>query len=473
MSSPLWATRFGLSDHDFAELQNQLAGTEDPLRWCLLNGRIPLQEYLQWAADTYSLPILRDDFFQIPADPVFWEAVKADFAWTPSFFPLAEWHGVMLIGCLEPPKFHVPFTAEHRLVVASAQALEKRFRAYEPAKSLAPVPLKAPTPNATVKSLAPSQAPLEPRQVAVVEKVRQRPADEVLAEDLPAAPDVSLDDPDGLLFEIAPVSTPNLFIVPDGLSLHDIGQPISTKPDGLDHDSMMIDLASFDFSAPVIDAPSAPMKPVLPKSAPSSVPLTSAVPAPRVPPAPPVATPTPMPLAPDTIAMPPPIAVNTARLPNSEPNIGLASCSTPDELMTAVSTQIASIFEQGLVLSYIRNELRPAKWSDLVWSAKGEKPDAISLDSPSLFRVVFRSSLPYHGYVTANPVNTLFFNDFNRGILAKHVTLVPVMVSGQLNSMIMGVSLGGIDFKATLAAMEKLAVDYASQLEKFRAKKAA
>ena len=141
--------------------------------------------------------------------------------------------------------------------------------------------------------------------------------------------------------------------------------------------------------------------------------------------------------------------------------------------MTAVVGHITTIFEQGLVLSFARNELRPVKWSELVWSAKGEKPDAISLEAPSLFRIVFRSSLPYHGYVIANPVNTLFFNNFNRGILAKHVTLAPVMVNGQLNSMIMGVSMGGIDFKATLSAMEKLAVDYAGFLEKFRAKQAA
>ena len=105
MSSPTWAAHFGVSESEYADLLKQLAGKEEPLRWCLLNGRIQVSEYLLWASSTYELPVVRESFFSIPADPVFWDAVRRQFAWGPSFFPLAEWQGVLIIGCLETPAF--------------------------------------------------------------------------------------------------------------------------------------------------------------------------------------------------------------------------------------------------------------------------------------------------------------------------------------------------------------------------------
>ncbi len=495
MSSPKWAARFGISDREFAELQIHLAGSEDALRWCLLRGRIPLQDYMQWATETYDLPLLRDEFFSVPADPGCWDAVKSQFDWTSSFFPLAEWQGVLLIGCLEPPRFHFPLSSKHSLVVASPTSLESRFHEYEPAKAYAPV--SAPTPvqvTQTVKvappklpTERPAQIPATPLAPLVAEappKVRQRPADEVMAEDLPPAPDVSLSDPEGLVVEIAPPSSPNLFIVPDGLPLTDIGRPISSKPDGFEQDSVIMNLSDFDFSSPTLPLVNLPKnnvssittieKPSLSRAVESLGAEPPRASLPKVPPAPPVVGKTPMPLAPATTLTPPPIpTILTARVSTTEPAVALSTCVTPDSLMSATVAHIARIFEHGLILNFSRNELRPVKWSELLWSAKGDKPDAVSLEKPSLFRIVHKSSLPYHGYVNPSDAGIAFFNDFNRGLTAKHVTLIPIVLNGQLDSMLMGLSMGEVDFKGSLAQMEKLAADYASQAVRFKVKKAA
>lgn len=513
MSSPMWATRFGISDGEFAELQTKLAGQDEPLRWCLLNGRIPLQEYLLWAMATYDLPIVRDTFFSIPADPIFWDAVKTQFAWSPSFFPLAEWQGVLLIGCLEAPRFHVPGQHAYRFVLASPEALEKRFREFEPTWSFANAPSREePAKTAAVRSSATPAvaAPIVPAAavapaVAVAAKVRQRPADEVLADDLPPAPNVSLDDPDGLVVEIPPPSSPNLFVVPEGLSPSDIGQPVPAEPDGLAHDSVIMNVASLDFSLPlesqITQAPAAPQAlPALPQEAPPTLPperpgvtattnnVASIVPhlpkvpptlPPNLPPALPRETPstlakvTPMPLAPASAVTPPVLAHLVGRVSANEAAVALSSCTSYDALLNATIAHITTIFENGMVLNVVRHQLQPIKWSDLLLSAKGEKPDPISLELPSIFRVAFRTSLPYHGYVVPNPTNAAFFDSFTRGTIPKHVTVMPVLMNGKPHSLLMGLSSVDVDIKATLSAMEKLSAEFGVQLQRLQVKKAA
>jgi hypothetical protein len=88
MSSPIWASRFGISDSDLADVKNQIAENEDPLRWLLANGHIVSDDYIHWAMEQYGLPSLRNGYFSVPVDRVYWEAVKDAFAWSPSFFPL-------------------------------------------------------------------------------------------------------------------------------------------------------------------------------------------------------------------------------------------------------------------------------------------------------------------------------------------------------------------------------------------------
>jgi hypothetical protein len=488
MSSLSWAARFGISDREVADLQNHLSATgEDALRWVLMNGHIAEREYMQWAMESYELPIVKDAFFQIPPDQPFWEAVRHEFPWNPTFLPLAEWQGVLLIGCLEPPRFHFPLRTAHRFVLVSPRSLEQRYYEYNPDVSR--------TDSEGVETAHEAVTP-----APVVQEVRQRPMDEFLADSLPEAPDVSLENPDGLVHEVPPASTPNLFVVPEGLSTDDIGKPLSALPDGLEGTSV-IDFSQLDENSVAPPAP-APVTPPVQKPAPSfmtstptATPTAASAPAPAEPVSlanrpyneetaavsaqPPKPTGAPVVQA---TAAPTPAAANvtpivgTAKgsvVPNSVSSIPLETCATYDALGVAAIGNILKNFEQGVILMFQGGELRPWKWTEQLLSVKGDSPDAIPLDPPSIFRIAFRTCLPYHGYVIPNPTNSAFFNAFNRGILPTHTTVIPVLINGEIVGMLMGLSNEKVDYKASLIAMEKLASDFGTNLDRMRARKAA
>jgi hypothetical protein len=513
MSSPNWAPVFGITENDLADLENHLAAQDYPLRWLLENGHIESSAYVQWARDQYGLPSLNDSFFEVPADLVYWEAVKHQFKWTSTFFPLAEWQGVMLIGCLEPPNFHFPIHSPHRFVIASAHALEHRFRELEP--QAVPHKIKQTAPQAiehapvVEEEIPPSHAPSAPDHdqdqeiefatAEPVAHVRQRPSDEVLADSLPPAPDVDMRDPDGLVFDVDSSSNIN-FTVPDGMQVEDLGKPIPTTPDGFDEVSRITEMSDFsdDVKPDGLSASTVPPKAVAapPKAAPPAAPKYTPPPvaaikkpepvlqavapveppprAPIVPPGPPAAV---VKAAAEKVVMPPvpppaPTAIRS-NVSSTEPAVPLTTCTSVDSLMAAAVANICVQFEHAMVLNYDNAVLKPAKWSELLLSIKGDNPDAVSLDQASIFRVAARTSLPYHGYVVSNPTNATFFNSFNRGQIPKHCTIMPVMIAGQLTAMLMGISNETIDFKGTLNSMEKLASDFSAQLERLREKQQA
>lgn len=463
---PNWAQAFGISESEIAELKNQLDGNDDPLRWILANGYIPSDDYIKWAMDTYELPSVRDEYFGVPVDPVFWEAVKQEFPWSPAFFPLAEWQGVMLIGCLEPPQFHFPLRTPHRFVIAAAHALEHRFRELEPAPLVETHDEEISRDAVTVTDAKPLA------QAAAAPQPRQRPADEILADSLPAAPDVDMHDPEGLVGGVNPDSNVNLAI-PEGLGDQGNLKPVPTTPDGLDADSRLIDMSELDFSQTngiALEPAPEPPKVQRPVMQELSIEPHAPPPAPKVPPGPPAAAVAAAAAAVKASTPPPAPPLSHARVAAAEPAVPLATCATLDSLQTAVVAHITSHFEHGMIMNFENFTLRPAKWSELMLSVKGDHPDAISLDQPSVFRIAARTSLPYHGYVVANPINTAFFNAFNRGVVPKHVTVMPAMVMGQTIGMLVGISMSEVDYKASLSAMEKIATEYATQFERLRSK---
>ena len=474
MSRPNWAPVFGITESDLADLENHLPDRDQPLQWLLSNGHIEISKYIRWARDQYDLPSLKDSFFDIPADRVYWDAVKYEFKWTSSFFPLAEWQGVMLIGCLQPPDFHFPLRVPHRFVIGSARALELRFRELE-AQAAPQGPEVAAVHR---EEIPPSHAQSAPDLEAdhdvdfapaeLVAPRRQHPADEVRADQLPPAPDVDMRDPDGLVFDID--SSPHLSsIVPDGMQVSDLGKPIPTTPDGLSDSSQLIDLSDFSedpqpvglsSAPPSVEPPRAPLVPPGPPAAAAKVVMP---PAPPAPPAPPV---------PAVVIRQEPTAFSP-RVSSAEPAVPLETCTSVESLMAAAVANTNVHFEHAMVLKFEGSLLKPVKWSELLLSTKGDNPDPILLEQPSIFRIAARTSLPYHGYVVPNQTNTLFFNSFNRGLTPKHCTVMPVMIAGRLTAMLVGISNDSVDFKGSLHAMEKLASSFSAQLERLREKQLA
>lgn len=77
---------------------------------------------------------------------------------------------------------------------------------------------------------------------------------------------------------------------------------------------------------------------------------------------------------------------------------------------------------------------------------------------PGMFRISHLSSLPFHGPVSVNSVNQLFFDDWNSGEVPDHLTIYPLMKNKEL-CLGLFLGLGKADrfhFKSTITKMDSL-----------------
>lgn len=146
----------------------------------------------------------------------------------------------------------------------------------------------------------------------------------------------------------------------------------------------------------------------------------------------------------------------------------LDQCTNVDEAGAQALLQTCNTFETGMILLFKDGVLQPWKWTDLMLSVKGDKPDDIDLREPSIFKVVFRTAKPYHGYVVTSTVNQKFFNEFYRGLMPKHATVIPIMIDGRMGGMILGLTNSKIDYRQSLRLMERLGFDIARVFKMLR-----
>jgi hypothetical protein len=483
MSAHAWAQIFGLSDEELSNWKSRIGVGEDLLRWCLVQGRIPESAYMRWASENYALPVVKQDYFSIAPDPIFWEAVRRRFKWTRSIMPLTEWQGVLMIACLEPPK-NLPYRLEHRFVLATAAQLDRLWDAFhpngdeevsevtklgktvirmidEPSKPR----IKIPPPVAPATSLE----PLETSQSSIALEMPDgivsnqslgaisilSPSPTKISESTTLPNTLATDAPAGLEnFSTAPQAN-----IPDGFEISITTDIVK----GLDLQSLAAIPSALE-SRPA--APEIRMPPL-----PIDIPL-----------APPVAPtlnirPMDLPIL-DERTLPPPKGeviefdevTQTHQTPVSvsiNADISpLDSAENFEDLATKTLGHVIRVFEHGVVFLFNRGQMRPWKWTELLLSTKGSKPDPIDLSTASIFRIVFRSCLPYHGFVIASPVNTKFFNEFHRGMLPKHVTLVPVIVKGKIAGMVMGISNVDVDYKKSLSHLERVGAEVGANLDR-------
>lgn len=502
MSSTSWTKRFGISDQELSDLKSASAG--DPLRAALVNGRVPEHEYLSWAMQTYELPRLKSDFFQIPPDPILYEALKREFDWNVSFVPLAEWNGVLLVGCLEPPQFHFRTSYEARFVLASPKDLEARYAQLEPTKrtpmiaAIAPraafAPPPPPPPTAKPPPVAEAQKvfvpppPPPPVRTAVAEAKPKVSLEELLKKPdipLPEAPDISLDEPDGLV-DVPTQASDARMVVPDGIAVGTVSIPkppptpvkevVSEAPEGLSEKTYATQIG-VDFGS--LTAASAKFAPAPPRLGDEPTNAQAPVEA-----APAVATTATIAPFPPTVPkpIPQPADFNTAStaplggssiVKNDVSIVPLVQCTDYDDLAGAALGRVLKSYEVGMILLFQNGNLMPWKWTELLHSVKGEKPDPIDLTPASIFRIVFRTCLPYHGHVVPNPINTTFFNAFYRGVTPKHATIMPVLINKKVAGMIIGMTNGEVDFRRTLGEMEILAAEFGTHLDRVKSQKKA
>jgi hypothetical protein len=516
-----WRKRFARSGAELVSWQAECPEGESLLRWCLLNGKISESEYLEWASEIYQLPVILSDFFSEPenqtAGRALWEKSQTAFPWSPGFFPVGEWQGVLLVACVEPPPVKLP--GPHCFALASARRLNEIWSSLQaPVTTTSPL---ADSPQVVAPKAAPAQVaspfddlgPDEPSHIAV-------DIGSELAPDIPEGLGQwaqSLDSESAAPFD----ETPTLDSAPD--------ETASDLPEGLSAHSLDLGL---DFSS-IIEGNPQGLTPEAASMAPTATPATPATPAPQ-PPAPKeeiVLSQLTKPAKAQTAAAEPEESEHTAPFtpivhddddsaegriaapedlqsfkkdrteitrafdlsalsmlaeqkinPVPTPvavvdevtNVGeipLDQCKTYDEIAVQALITITKTYEHGMVLLFQAGQLRPWKWSDRMQSQSHGRPSPIDLSKRSIFRIAYRTCLPYHGYVVASPENDTFFAEWYNGQLPKHVTLMPMLINNQLIGMIMGLTEGQVGQKSSLRLMESLAHDIAANFKRLRESK--
>lgn len=99
--------------------------------------------------------------------------------------------------------------------------------------------------------------------------------------------------------------------------------------------------------------------------------------------------------------------------------------------------EMSRYFDRCMIFELHQMMLKPLVWKGN-WHVNSNLNQNIDLSMSSIFRVVFTSKKPYHGYVVRNSVNDAFLNAFNQGELPDHATLVPVLIDNNLVAIVLG-----------------------------------
>ena len=117
MKSLLWKEAFNIpkdSEHSLLEI--------------LRSGFINDEAYIQWASDTYQLPVVDHDFFKTITNYKLLLEVPSPL-WNETFFPAHSWENTLYIVCLEPQE--IQLDQPHCFVLASLFRMETLWNKME------------------------------------------------------------------------------------------------------------------------------------------------------------------------------------------------------------------------------------------------------------------------------------------------------------------------------------------------------
>lgn len=494
-----------------------------------MNGKIAEPEYIEWAMTNFDLPSVSGDFFTTPPDLNFWNRVKNLYSWKPNFLPLTEWEGVLLIACIEPPS-EFKFALPHQFVLASARHLlllwghlnstENQNISPNVSRKVSPFEPNAenknedPFENKTLLSEGPRTS-FNPEFKSesspftsgfdlpdgfVLNSTAVKPALEIKEvqdsnEDTSSSRVVDLSEssraaPDGLKLNPNPKPKPNpiefaakveppsealsnqpvlngtqSFDAIGSLNLPD-GNTISDKTHILSNATTTKNVTKMSEKVSRNSAEnSSEKKPSLdqhvPKAA-ASIRSKSSLEAGSQ------SEDSEEDGHGDKIRE---VTSFTMTDINSKP---IESARDVKELGAIALIHILKNFEGAMFLKMEGDKLKPWKWSGFLTTPNNATFKTADLTSPSIFRIVHRSLLPFHGQVSPSTVNDAFFAAFSStGKSPAHVTLAPLINKKICTGMILGVSTKPVSYKSVLPTFERLADEIAQTLNKVNSSAAA
>ncbi len=114
-----------------------------------------------------------------------------------------------------------------------------------------------------------------------------------------------------------------------------------------------------------------------------------------------------------------------------------ANCD--DTELNEAFTTFQQHFSAVLVLVFEGEKLKP--WiQDGNWNPIDKNSfDAFEISKPSIFKIVAKTSQPYHGPVSSNEDNDSFFNRWGHAQLPEHVTICPIKYDMHITGMVMAI----------------------------------
>lgn len=446
-----------------------LARNLDSAQWMFLaleSGFITSNEYLPWAQKYYGLASIKSDFFRNIFHPSIYLKYKDDSsAWGPQALPIFEWDEIVFVACVDPHSVPSQLNFRCRPLLAQYEDLVSAWNVAlnalkNPQSVQLPPPLynenrinSANTPELSKDIMTPTEtsgqelpeaiqasppvlspnlnfeAPIENRDFSPHESLKTPKDDQNLFELLdnaesdtqsnsisPTEEEMNLEMPEGLNFNVdlnKLQSEEKLNVYDTILAKQQTSDALPSQPDVLNADDPFGNLA---------------VPPLPPQTFKDLNAISNR-------------TQTPEPLTEHIV-------------------------STPSQALTVTFTELEEELKHSFAKAYqcYRNlmvlkiegdKLTPFRWDP---SYKNYHPiKEISLNEPSIFRIVVRTQKPFHGSVSPNAINNQFLQNWFIDHQPKYLTLVPLFFEKNCIGVLLGASDEPLHRKDSVHLMESTA----------------
>ncbi len=134
------------------------------------------------------------------------------------------------------------------------------------------------------------------------------------------------------------------------------------------------------------------------------------------------------------------------------------------EIGELIFPKMEKYYRQTMIMALDGHNLWPKSWNNQWNEPSLEEVTPTPLGTASIFEIVSKTQKPYHGPVFANPINNHFFSFWDSNKLAKYITIVPIIVHGQIEAMLIGTSDSEINSRRRLSAMENWGKEISTSL---------
>lgn len=430
MTTTNWKEHFKAQ---LGDLEQSYPSTEGPsLLYHVLNRQIiSVDDYLQWAQETFQLPLLKLAYFsENPTNQKVWQQWKGSYAWTPECLPLRQWEDVLYVACLEPQ--HFPESIKAICVLTPPAGLQQLWSGYQSADLFE---LKD---NETSNDEAFSPA--------------ETSEEENLDLNFDAAPKsdvlVSLDlKEDSLEALSSPSDEANSEQMPEGMNFGKVEKT-----------NLFADLTALKNASSVkIEKPEVAVLEEKPAEIPKEPTPAEAVTQIK-------ATPIVRPLSATDLAKGDTTKEGKFFLAEA---FKKASAQWTNEA-GLIFSQMKTHFEKSLIFAVDEegNQARAISWSD---GFKPSNESSVDLHRASIFRIASSTQKPFHGPISLNDVNEKFFNDWNNGFTPLHATIVPIMHESKLIGLLLGFGEASAYNRQVLQFTEKIAKEFSQKFSQAKA----